>query len=95
MRIHMTPEDMDLLVETSTAWGDDWRAQDGRFECDNPLEYGWAHAYWIGNNPAALIIFKSYLIEAGWKFQVLFDTAEQNNGSLSGWVVVTDWEAAR
>lgn len=90
----MTPGDMDLLVETSTSWGLDWVHQDARFECDDDIAYGWANAYWIGNHAAALIIFKSYLLEAGWKFQVLFDTAEQNDGSLGGWVVVTDWESA-
>lgn len=83
----MDADDAERLTHTSTAWGSDWAAQDGRFETvKGELTYGWAQAYWLEEGGAALILFSSYLSAHGYEYAVLFDLADDG-----GYVVLTDW----
>jgi hypothetical protein len=97
--VRLSAADADRLVETSTRWGQDWRAQDGRYEHTDPgrpyaaaPSYAWAWAYWLGPSWASALLFRSYLESVlapdalGPACEVLWDLAEPG-----GYVVLTDW----
>lgn len=88
--IQMTAEDAELLTTTSTAWGNDWAEQDGRFEnikTQNATpSYAWMRAYWLEPGTASMILFTSFLASQGHDCEVLWDLADDG-----GFVVLTDW----
>jgi len=80
----MTEKDFDRLWDTSMAWGNHWRAQDGRFS--PPVSFRWKRAYWFELAYANFLLACSYLEEQGHKYE----TAEDDAG---GWIIVTNYES--
>lgn len=99
MNVHMDAQMFEFLFETSMEWGESWRAHDGRFENhdsdnpDTPPSYDWKIAYWFGNDTAAMILARSWIIEQGYGCALLNDLAEHPNGDPLGWVLLTDYES--
>ena len=79
----LTNEDFNRLWDNSMGWGDEWRAQEDRF--DPPVSYEWKRAYWFELAYANLIMAKTYLEEQGYAFEVSSDEA-------GGWVLLTNYE---
>ena len=82
MNLMLTERDFDRLWDTSMAWGNHWRAQDGRF--DPPVSYEWKQAYWFEVAYANFLLACSYLEEQGIKYETASDEA-------GGWVILTDY----
>ena len=86
MKIDMNEAMFEVLVETSMAWGKGWREQLDRFECvfgDAPYpSLDWSMAYWVGNNPASMILARSWLMEEGHDFEIVWDMAEHLSYAL-------------
>ena len=80
MKIDMNEAMFEALVETSMAWGKSWRDKLDRFECvwgdDYPPSLEWSMAYWVGDNPASMILARSWLIEEGHDFEIVWDMTE-------------------
>lgn len=97
MEIHLTQHDFDRLTESSTRWaGIDWAAQDGRFEVSSPtmtepINWKAKMVYWVGNNPAAMILAREYVKAQGFDVQVLWDMAQHPNDDFFGYALLTDY----
>lgn len=94
--LRLSADDAESLVESSTSWGQDWRAQDGRFEHTSKAyaaapSYAWKWALWVGPAWASVVLLRSYLDAVGESCEVLHDLAEHPDGSPLGYVVLTDW----
>jgi len=98
MKIHMNEAMFEALTETSMAWGEGWREKLDRFECfGNDAQYpslDWSMAYWVGDNPASLVLVLSWLIEEGHDFEIVWDMAEHPNGALLGYAFLTNYRTA-
>lgn len=97
MNIEMSERDFDRLSDNSMRWsGTDWQAQEDRFETsDNRLEeinWDFKMAYWIGDNPAAIILAREYVRNLGFDSQILWDMAEYAENEYYGYVLLTDYE---
>jgi hypothetical protein len=78
----VTEEDFNRLWDTSMAWGNEWRSQDGRFE---PLvSYDWAQAYWFELAYSNLILARVFLDQKGYEYEISSDEA-------GGWVLLTNY----
>jgi hypothetical protein len=82
----MTHSDFEHLCETHTKWhGQNWEIQDGRFEVssgnyDDPINFEFAHAYWVGDNYLNVILAREYLTARGYAdHQVLWDMADNTS----------------
>jgi hypothetical protein len=86
----MTAEDAERLPVTSMEWGGDWASHDGRFESvktdGTAPSYRFGHAYWMETGAAAYVLFTSFIAAYGFKYEVLWDLADDG-----GYVVLTDW----
>ena len=99
--IYMNDRDFERLTETSTLWADHaeshWAKNRDRFETEagEALSFEWTNAYWVGCSGTAVILAKSYLATMGHDYQIVWDVSQHENGELSGWVVLSNYEASR
>ena len=98
--IYMNDRDFERLTETSTLWADysrHWSKNRDRFETEagEALSFEWTNAYWVGCSGTAVILAKSYLATMGHDYQIVWDVSQHENGELSGWVVLSNYEASR
>lgn len=97
MNVHMNEQMFQVVTDSSMRWGENWRAHDGRFEnysaksSSEPPSYSWKMAYWFGTSGADMILGRSWIIEQGYEFELLWDLAEWDNGESLGWLIVTDY----
>ena len=97
MEIHITQHDFDRLCESSMRWaGNEWEAQDGRFEVSSPtmsepINWKAKMIYWIGDNPAAMVLAREYVKAQGFDVQVLWDMAQFPDGQFHGYALLTDY----
>lgn len=96
MKVHMDEAMFDALVETSMEWGERWRDKLDRFEGAGVLEWeppelSWGMAYWVGTNPASMILARSWLLEQDEACQVVWDMAEHAEGDWFGYVLLTHY----
>lgn len=101
MNIEISEYDFDRLTESSMRWaGTDWAAQDGRFEVSSPtmtepINWKAKMVYWVGDNPAAMILAREYVKAKGFDVQILWDMNEFPGGRYAGYALVTDYETDR
>lgn len=78
-------QDFENLNETSMQFkGNNWEAQDGRFE--GPVNYDLDYIYWF-DNYATLMAARTILQDFGNSYEVIFDDA------LGQWCLITDYQA--
>ena len=99
MTIDMNEAMFEVLVETSMEWGERWREQLDRFECHGKHHteepsLAWQMIYWIGDNPASMILARSWLIEEGHDFEIVWDMAEHPSGEWFGYAFLTNYRTA-
>jgi len=104
MKIDMDESMFELLTQGSMEWGEKWREQLDRFEghggLDNFENYtespslAWEMVYWIGENPASLVLARSWLLEEGHDFQIVWDMEEHWNGEFFGYAILTNYRTA-
>lgn len=97
--IHMDESMFVALTETSMEWGERWREQLDRFEChgkhytESP-SLAWEMIYWIGENPASMVLARSWLLDEGHDLEIVWDMAEHPNGALLGYAILTNYRTA-
>jgi hypothetical protein len=79
----LTKQDFEMLWDTSMEWGQEWKAQEGRFE--PPVSYEWLRAYWFELSYANLLMARVFLEANEYEYEVASDEA-------GGWVLLTDYE---
>jgi hypothetical protein len=98
MKVDMNEAMFEALTETSMEWGERWREKLDRFECvwgDAPYpSLDWSMAYWVGNNPASMILARSWLLDEGHDFEIVWDMAEHAEGDWSGYAILTNYRSA-
>jgi hypothetical protein len=78
-------EDFENLNETSMQFkGNNWEAQDGRFEGN--VNYNLDYIYWF-DNYANLMAARTILQDFGNSYEVLFDDV------LGQWTLITDYQS--
>ena len=95
--IHMNESMFEILTSTSMRWGSQWEAKSDRFEVHAKHHtelpgFQWKMAYWVGENAASTVLARSWLIDQGHDFELVWDMAEHPNGEYLGWVLLTDYE---
>ena len=93
--IQVTAADFGRLCENSGAWG--LGDGSGRFESLDrahcpPSARQWGRIYWLGRDFAAVIFARSFLAARGYDYEVLFDTASDEDGPMYGYVILTDYQ---
>ena len=95
--IHMDESMFVLLTENSTRWGSHWEDKADRFEphakhyTESP-GFQWKMAYWVGDNAANVVLARSWLIDQGHDFELVWDMAVHPNGEYLGYALLTDFE---
>ena len=97
MKIHMDESMFEVLVETSMEWGERWREQLDRFECTEDWEQRpsleWEIIYWIGENPASMVLARSWLLDQGHDVEAVWDMTEHKDG-VFGYAILTNYRTA-
>ena len=85
LNLQLLAEDFENLTETSMQFkGNNWEAQDGRFE--GKVNYDLDYIYWF-DNYANLMAARTILQDFGNSWEVLFDDA------LGQWTLITDYQS--
>lgn len=66
---------------------DRFEVLDGEFNGSGELPY----FHWFGDNSAAAVMGRDWLIEQGYKVTLLWDLATHPNGDFLGYLVATDF----
>jgi hypothetical protein len=94
MNIDITEQDFNRLCESSMPWkAMPWQEQEDRFETtpmDAEIDWDRGYVYWVGPNPAAMILAREYIKSQGFDVQVLWDMAEVGEDFM-GYALVTDF----
>tara|TARA_Y200000002_G_scaffold302081_1_gene257374 strand:+ start:113 stop:538 length:426 start_codon:yes stop_codon:yes gene_type:complete len=99
MNVHMDESMFELLTQGSMEWGEKWREQLDRFEChgkhhtESP-SLAWEMAYWIGGSPASMVLARSWLLEEGHDFELVWDMAQYEDGACFGYAILTNYRTA-
>lgn len=83
MKFSMSHSDFEHITDSGMSWkGIDWFLQEDRFEVingkyDDPINFEFAHAYWLGEDYTHVILAREYLISQGFpNHQVIWDLCD-------------------
>lgn len=84
--MNLTHSDFEHLCDNGMSWKTiDWEKQEDRFEVvngkyDDPINWEFRHAYWLGEDYSHVILAREYLRNIGYTdHQVLWDMADNTS----------------
>lgn len=90
MSYTITATDFQYLWNTAMSLkglkGGSWKDQEGRFGCNEEINWEFKKAYWIGNEYSSVIFAKMFLTSINQPYQILCDCNQDGE-----WVVITNY----
>lgn len=96
VELTVSGKDFERLAMTTMRWGPHWQPliDSDRFEAtpphDEPIRTDWGFAHWFGDQWQAVMTARAYLDGIGHGYQILWDVAEEDDGTPFGYVILTD-----